>query len=197
MRRTIIFTLLLLTTVLTAYGQHQYRNFIQTAGWGYRPPVKDTVVAVVDTVPEDPVEVAVVDTIIPEPVPVPEPVDTIVTPKPEFHWVLFFYDFDKDVIKPSFEATLDSMVNEMAAFPDANFIIEGHTDARGTFAYNDDLSIRRANDIKRRLVAKGIKKDRLTIKGYGKRQYAVPNAKTEAEHARNRRVEVKIVEPEK
>lgn len=69
-------------------------------------------------------------------------------------------------------------------------LIEGHTDSRGNYKYNVELSKRRAKAVLEFLVNKGeVDRDRLTSEGFGPDRPLVPNAKTSTEHARNRRVE--------
>jgi OmpA-OmpF porin, OOP family len=67
-------------------------------------------------------------------------------------------------------------------------IIEGHTDDTGPAEYNDDLSRRRAESVRRALVERGVEPDRLEVRGMGERQPIAPNA-TPAGRAKNRRVE--------
>ena len=72
-------------------------------------------------------------------------------------------------------------------------MITGHTDARGTDAYNDALSLKRANAIKEQLVEAGFDANRLETQGKGKRELLIKNPQTEEEHYKNRRVEVTII----
>jgi len=81
-----------------------------------------------------------------------------------------------------------------ASFAKAKFHLIGHTDSRGTDAYNQDLSERRASKLARYISANyGITAARLTAEGHGERE---PKAEGENEEAWsvNRRVEVRIVE---
>lgn len=74
-----------------------------------------------------------------------------------------------------------------------SFKLIGHTDNRGTDAYNMDLSLRRARTVKFFLVSKYEIEERLiSITGHGEREPLIPNAKTEAEHRVNRRVEIVV-----
>ena len=69
----------------------------------------------------------------------------------------------------------------------------GHTDTRGSEEYNLRLSQRRVDAAKRFLVrVMGIDSSRITAVGYGESRPLIPNAKTEAAHAINRRVELKF-----
>lgn len=76
------------------------------------------------------------------------------------------------------------------SMPMAAFVIEGHTDQQGTEQYNLDLSLRRARRVTEYLVTNfRLPPERLGIKGYGKTRRLSLGA-SEANHARNRRVEV-------
>lgn len=134
------------------------------------------------------------------PEPKPEPV-VVVVPEPEpvkeFHWTLFLFDFDKDILKNEFKVEFDSLVAQMKEFPGARFEIAGNTDSRGSDSYNDNLSLRRANTIKNLLVKEGFKEEQFVVVGHGEKQPTIAKPKNEKEHALNRRVEVKIINSNK
>jgi len=67
------------------------------------------------------------------------------------------------------------------------FVVEGHTDARGTHTYNLDLSKRRAESIRTLLIAAGVPPEQLRAIGKGKLELLTQGA-TEADHQKNRRV---------
>ncbi len=71
-------------------------------------------------------------------------------------------------------------------------IAVGHTDSVGSDAYNQKLSVRRAEAVKAYLVSKGIEKNRVYTEGKGEKQPVADN-KTAAGRAKNRRVEVEVV----
>lgn len=71
--------------------------------------------------------------------------------------------------------------------PNATFLIEGHTDVTGSFGYNQELSLRRAEAVKAYLVDMGVKADRLEAAGVGYCGLAKPDDPGAAE---NRRVVV-------
>ena len=108
----------------------------------------------------------------------------------EFEHVLFLFDFDRYSLGPQFMAEIDQLVDNMRQFPGQRFVIAGHTDSRGSDAYNDRLSLRRAKTVQELLIQKGISRDDLVLKAYGKRKLLIEDAQTEEEHAQNRRVEV-------
>jgi OOP family OmpA-OmpF porin len=72
---------------------------------------------------------------------------------------------------------------------DGKVEVAGHTDSRGSDAYNMDLSLRRAQSVRDYLVTKGIPSDRLVINGYGESQPIADNT-TEEGRFQNRRVEL-------
>lgn len=110
-----------------------------------------------------------------------------------FHWVLFFFDFNKTDMKPEYEVQLDELIAAMNEFPGAKFEVSGHTDSRGSDSYNMKLSQKRAEYIRELLIARGIPADRLTAVGRGFHELVIPDAKEEAEHEQNRRAEIRII----
>jgi outer membrane protein OmpA-like peptidoglycan-associated protein len=69
--------------------------------------------------------------------------------------------------------------------------VEGHADVRGSDAYNQELSQRRADRVKAQLVKNGFDADRIDAVGYGRSRPRDPGDSEEAHH-RNRRVEFVI-----
>ncbi len=108
----------------------------------------------------------------------------------EFSRVLFYFDFDKTNLKAEFEAQLEQIIEDMNQFPGQKYQIAGYTDSRGSDQYNDKLSLKRAKTVQDMLIKRGISKDMLVVKAYGKQNPAIENAQTEDEHAQNRRVEI-------
>jgi outer membrane protein OmpA-like peptidoglycan-associated protein len=79
-----------------------------------------------------------------------------------------FFDFDKSVLKPEGKAKLDDLVGKIKDINLEVIIAVGHTDSVGSDAYNQKLSVRRAEAVKAYLVSKGIEKNRVYTEGKGK-----------------------------
>ncbi len=103
-----------------------------------------------------------------------------------------FFDFDKSVVKPAGKAKLDDLVAKIKGINLEVIIAVGHTDSIGTDAYNQKLSVRRAEAVKAYLVSKGIEKNRVYTEGKGEKQPVASN-KTKEGRAKNRRVEIEVV----
>ncbi len=103
-----------------------------------------------------------------------------------------FFDFDKSVLKPEGKAKLDDLVSKVKDINLEVIIAVGHTDSVGTDAYNQKLSVRRAEAVKAYLVSKGIEKNRVYTEGKGEKQPVADN-KTKEGRAKNRRVEIEVV----
>ncbi|MCD2164189.1 MAG: OmpA family protein [Comamonas sp.] len=107
-----------------------------------------------------------------------------------------FFDFDKSVLKPEGRAKLDDVASKVKNINLEVIIAVGHTDSIGSDAYNQKLSVRRAEAVKAYLVSKGIDKSRVYTEGKGEKQPVADN-KTAAGRAKNRRVEIEVVGTQK
>jgi len=103
-----------------------------------------------------------------------------------------FFDFDKSVLKPEGRAKLDDLVSKIQGINLEVIIAVGHTDSIGTDAYNQRLSVRRAEAVKAYLVSKGIERNRVYTEGKGEKQPVASNRTAEG-RAKNRRVEIEVV----
>lgn len=107
-----------------------------------------------------------------------------------------YFEFDSAKLELRSRAALDGVAEVLNAHLDFPVIrVEGHTDWRGPAEYNLRLSQRRAESVVRYLVTEGgVSKLRLVAEGYGETRPLVPDAKTEEDLARNRRVEFHVDE---
>ena len=103
-----------------------------------------------------------------------------------------FFDFDKSVLKAEGKAKLDDLVGKVKGINLEVIIAVGHTDSVGADAYNQKLSVRRAEAVKAYLVSKGIETNRVYTEGKGEAQPVADN-KTKEGRAKNRRVEIEVV----
>jgi adhesin transport system outer membrane protein len=102
------------------------------------------------------------------------------------------FDFDKSVIKPEGQAKLAELAGKIKGINLEVAIAIGHTDGVGSDAYNQRLSLARANAVKAYLVSQGIDANRIKTEGRGKSQPVADNATAEG-RAKNRRVEIDVV----
>ena len=103
-----------------------------------------------------------------------------------------FFDVDKAILKPKAKAKLDDLVSKTKGINLEVIIAVGHTDSDGSDAYNQKLSVRRADSVKDYLVSKGVEKNRVYTEGKGEKQPVADN-KTKEGKAKNRRVEIEVV----
>jgi OmpA-OmpF porin, OOP family len=117
-------------------------------------------------------------------------------PKPVAEKITFaadvLFDFDKAVIKPEGKSKLDDISNKVRGVNLEVVIAIGHADWIGTDAYNQRLSVRRAESVKAYLVSKGIEANRIYTEGKGEKQPVADN-KTREGRAKNRRVEIEVI----
>ena len=84
-----------------------------------------------------------------------------------------YYDFDSYKVRPDAKPVLDKLVRLLKDNPDISIEIQGHTDCRGSEAYNQRLSDRRAKSVVKYLIHNGIDKNRLKSIGFGETKPAV------------------------
>jgi OOP family OmpA-OmpF porin len=109
------------------------------------------------------------------------------------------FDFNKSVIKPDAKNKLDDLVGKVKGVNLEVVIAIGHADRIGGDAYNNKLSLRRADSVKAYLVSKGIAANRIYTEGKGKKQPVKDCPKINDRKklieclAPNRRVEIEVV----
>ena len=105
------------------------------------------------------------------------------------------FDVDKAELKPDGERTVQKLTEFMKEYENYRVRVEGYTDSTGEAAYNQELSLRRADAVKDELVADGIAPSRVETKGFGEQYPEATNA-TAAGRQENRRVEIVISDRE-
>jgi outer membrane protein OmpA-like peptidoglycan-associated protein len=104
-----------------------------------------------------------------------------------------FFEFDGDQIDARSIPLLDEVASTLLGHPEILLVeVGGHTDAKGSDTYNQGLSQRRVDSVRRHLIGKGVQESRLVAKGYGESKPIADNATPEG-RASNRRVEFTIV----
>lgn len=98
---------------------------------------------------------------------------------------------DQDAVNRSFYAVLDDVAAVLQEYDRSTIDIIGHADADGADAYNLDLSQRRASNVARYLIDRGVLPARMYVEGRGESQPIADNS-TAAGKAQNRRVEIMI-----
>jgi outer membrane protein OmpA-like peptidoglycan-associated protein len=104
-----------------------------------------------------------------------------------------YFDFDKATLRPESKNELNNAIRWLNANPSTVIEIGGHTDAKGSDAYNIRLSQNRAKSVYDYLVQHGINPSRLQAHGYGERMPIATNS-TDIGRQYNRRVEFKILQ---
>jgi outer membrane protein OmpA-like peptidoglycan-associated protein len=106
------------------------------------------------------------------------------------------FGFDQSAISGDARTNLDNLVTVLDKYPDTDIEVQGHTDSKGSKAYNQSLSERRAGAVSAYLTGKNIAASRVVIKGYGETLPKYAND-TDEGRTQNRRVEFLITANEK
>lgn len=107
------------------------------------------------------------------------------------------FDFDEATLRSDARTALGKIQTVLAEYPDAPVEVVGHTDAKGTDAYNQDLSTRRAESVRAWLAGHGVPGSRLRATGRGESEPVAENETADgsdnpAGRQQNRRVEIVI-----
>ncbi len=110
---------------------------------------------------------------------------------------IIYFDVNSYRIKKEYFPFLDIVGRYLVTHPNFSLEIVGHASGEGPERFNQVLSIRRAEECKKHLVMRyRLDPERIIVKGFGKEVPAVPN-KTEYQRSINRRVEFRLIPPEK
>src|SRR5262249_4298924 len=101
------------------------------------------------------------------------------------------FDFNSSGLRSASRESLREMANVFEKYPNTTIEVQGHTDSIGTAAYNQRLSVRRADSVADYLQQLGVSNSRLDTFGFGESQ---PRATNSTAHGRqlNRRVEIHV-----
>ncbi|HAQ18096.1 MAG TPA: hypothetical protein DCR40_02555 [Prolixibacteraceae bacterium] len=106
------------------------------------------------------------------------------------------FGFDSSNLSADAKTNLDKLVKILNVYPDTDIEVQGHTDSKGSEAYNQNLSQNRAAAVSGYLYNKGIANDRIRTKGFGENMPKYDN-NTDNGRTQNRRVEFLITANEK
>lgn len=102
------------------------------------------------------------------------------------------FEFDSARLLASSERILDDAAEILQLYPFLRVEVQGHTDSRGSAAYNQQLSERRAQAVRDYLISRGVAPGNLTARGYGEERPIASND-TDEGRARNRRVVLSFI----
>ena len=119
------------------------------------------------------------------------PKPTAVAVTEEFKDLLF--DFNKATIQPGSTHKLDKAAEIIKSAPAENFVVVGMTDAKGSAAYNLNLSRQRAAAVVKALEARGVNPAQLKSIGIGSQEATVPATASDAERQVDRKVIVRAI----
>jgi peptidoglycan-associated lipoprotein len=101
---------------------------------------------------------------------------------------IVYFDYDSSEIPGQYLSVVAANASYLVKYPTARVRLEGHTDERGSREYNIGLGERRAQVVRKALLAQGVADAQITTVSYGEERPAVPGH-DEAAYAKNRRVE--------
>jgi outer membrane protein OmpA-like peptidoglycan-associated protein len=103
------------------------------------------------------------------------------------------FDVGKATLMPASQLPVAKLAGILMVFPNMNLSIEGYTDSTGSNELNMRLSTERARAVYEFLMGQGISNSRMKYQGFGPENPVAPND-TEANRAKNRRVEVVLTQ---
>ena len=102
---------------------------------------------------------------------------------------IIYFDYDSYAIRPEFQSVLEAHARALMADGTRKVQLEGHTDSRGGREYNLSLGQRRAEAVRRALVALGVRDAQMEAVSFGKEKPAVVED-SDVAMQKNRRVEL-------
>ena len=105
------------------------------------------------------------------------------------------FDSGSAVLKPEAITQIEKVGDVLAKYSDDRIRVEGHTDAVGSKKSNEELSLRRADAVKRVLLGRGVKEAQITALGMGEEHPIADNGTADG-RKQNRRVELHIDVPQ-
>ncbi len=101
------------------------------------------------------------------------------------------FEVNKSTLSNTSKSNLTNLADILNKYEDTDILLEGHTDASGSDAYNLELSKKRATSVSNFLTTKKVVVKRFTVQGYGEAQPIASNETVDGRQ-QNRRVEVAI-----
>jgi peptidoglycan-associated lipoprotein len=101
---------------------------------------------------------------------------------------IVYFNYDSSEIAPEYLSVVAANASYLVKYPSARVRLEGNTDERGSREYNIGLGERRAQTVRKALMAQGVADAQIVTVSYGEERPAVPG-NDEAAYAKNRRVE--------
>ena len=104
------------------------------------------------------------------------------------------FNFNKATLRPESNDKLNQAAEIIKSSNGGKFLITGHTDKKGSEAYNLKLSRQRAASVVAALEARGVNINQLKSKGVGERDAVVPESASDAERMKDRKVVVEAID---
>ncbi|GAB6049953.1 OmpA family protein [Hydrogenophilus islandicus] len=104
------------------------------------------------------------------------------------------FDFDKATLRPEGKRTLDELAQKIKGINVEVILAVGHADRIGSDAYNQKLSERRAEAVKKYLVSKGVPANRIYTEGKGEK---MPVTGNKCDKIKERKALIKCLQPDR
>jgi outer membrane protein OmpA-like peptidoglycan-associated protein len=104
---------------------------------------------------------------------------------------MVFFDTNSTTLSQQSAATVTEAASVAKSTPNARVAVTGYTDTDGAPAYNQQLSLRRADAVKNALVSNGIAPQAITVTGSGERGLLI-DTPDQTKNEKNRRVQIVV-----